>query len=155
VVALTGDRNAFAVLLQRLRAGKPVCLVTERDLGETGVQVSFFGEQTTMPAGPAALALATGAALLPTGLWFTDDARSGGWAALVHPEITPPAGLDRKAAIAEMTQRLADVFAADIAKRPQDWHMLQPLWSADRGRRSRGAAPTAAPSPVPTVEGGA
>ncbi len=137
VVALTGGRNAFAVLLERLRAGKLVCLVTERDLASSGVDVEFFGETTTMPAGPASLAVATGAALLPAGIWFTDDGGpGGGWAAVIHPEITPPGGVDRRAKIAEMTQRMADMFAADIAAHPQDWHMLQPLWPADRRPRS-------------------
>lgn len=133
VIALTGGRNAFAVLLERLRAGKLVCLVTERDLASSGVDVAFFGEQTTMPPGPAALAVATGAALFPVGIWFTDEGGpGGGWAATIHPEITPSAGLDRRTQIARMTQAMADTFAADIAAHPQDWHMLQRIWPADR-----------------------
>ena len=134
VLALTGDdRNVYAVLLQRLRAGKLVCLVTERDMSDTGVEVSFFGEPMSMPAGPASLALATGAALLPVCVWFTSDGGpGGGWAGVIHPEIVPPDGVDRRTKIAHMTQQLADSFAHDISKNPQDWHMLQPLWPADR-----------------------
>jgi KDO2-lipid IV(A) lauroyltransferase len=136
VIALTGGRNAFAVLLERLRAGKLVCLVTERDLASSGIEVEFFGEKTTMPAGPAALAVATGAALLPVGIWFTDDGGpGGGWGGVIHPEVAPPAGLERRAQIAAMTQAMADAFAADIAAHPRDWHMLQPLWPADRAAR--------------------
>ena len=140
VIPLTGDRSAFGLLLRQLRAGKLVCLVAERDLGDSGVEVSFFGEPTTMPAGAASLAVATGAALLPTALWFTDDGGpGGGWGARIHPPILPPTQGDRRAKIAQMTQQLADVFAADIARHPADWHMLQPLWRADRvqGRADR------------------
>ena len=145
VIALTGERNAFAVLLERLRAGKLVCLVTERDLASSGVEVEFFGEPTTMPPGPAALAVATGAALFPVGIWFTDDGGpGGGWAAAIHPEVIAPADADRRTRIAQMTQAMADAFAADIAAHPQDWHMLQPLWSADR-RPARTAPAAAAP----------
>jgi KDO2-lipid IV(A) lauroyltransferase len=134
VLALTGnDRNVYAVLLQRLREGKLVCLVTERDMSGSGVEVSFFGEPMTMPAGPASLALATGAALLPVCVWFTDD----GWRGVIRPPIEPPADGDRRAKIAAMTQRLADIFACEIAKHPQDWHMLQRLWRADRARAGR------------------
>lgn len=134
VLALTGDdRNVYAVLLQRVRAGKLVCLVTDRDMSNSGVEVSFFGEPMTMPAGPASLAVATGAALLPVCVWFTPDGGpGGGWAGVIHPEIVLPETGDRRAKIAEMTQQLADVFAHDIAENPQDWHMLQPLWRSDR-----------------------
>ena len=45
-----------------------VCLLADRDLSRTGVEVDFFGEPTRMPAGPALLAATTGAALLPVGL---------------------------------------------------------------------------------------
>jgi KDO2-lipid IV(A) lauroyltransferase len=133
VLALTGDRGSYGVLRERLRAGGLVCLVSERDMSTGGVAVRFFGAEMTMPAGPAALALATGATLLPIGLWFTPDGGpGGGWGAVVHPPIPAPAEGDRRAKIAEMTQQLADAFAADIGAHPQDWHMLQPLWPADR-----------------------
>jgi KDO2-lipid IV(A) lauroyltransferase len=136
VIALTGGRNAFAVLLDRLRAGKLVCLVTERDIAASGVEVEFFGEKTTMPAGPAALAVATGAALLPVGTWVTEDGGpGGGWGGVIHPEVAPPAGVSRRAQIAAMTQAMADAFVSDIAAHPRDWHMLQPLWPADRAAR--------------------
>ena len=61
-----GDRPAFEVLCERLRDGGLVCLMADRDLTRSGVEVDFFGEPTRMPAGPAKLAIATGAALLPT-----------------------------------------------------------------------------------------
>jgi phosphatidylinositol dimannoside acyltransferase len=134
VLPLSGERNAFAVLLARLRAGALVCLVAERDIGARGVEVRFFGESTTMPGGPAALSIATGAALLPTVLWFTDDGGAGGgWAARIHEPVEVSSVGDRPERIAEMTQQMADAFAADLEVHPQDWHMLQPLWLADRG----------------------
>ena len=154
VLALTGGASSYAALLARLRAGGLVCLVSERDMSDNGVAVSFFGEQTTMPPGPAALAVATGAALLPVGLWFTSDGGpGGGWGAVVHPPIAVPADGDRRAKIAAMTQQLADAFAAGIATHPQDWHMLQPLWPADR-RRGRAAAGRSGGVVAPTRVGG-
>ncbi len=85
-----------------------------------------------MPAGPASLALATGAALLPACLWYSDEGGPGGsWCGWIREEIKPPAEGDKRAKIAAMTQALADRFAEGIAEHPQDWHMLQPLWLAD------------------------
>ena len=70
-----GERPPFEVLCERLRDNRVVCLMAERDLTRTGVEVDFFGEPTRMPAGPAKLAIETGAALLPAHCWFEDD----GW----------------------------------------------------------------------------
>jgi KDO2-lipid IV(A) lauroyltransferase len=124
IVPLTGgDRPPAKVLAERLRGNGVVCLLGDRDLTASGVPVTFFGEQTMMPAGPAHLAATTGAALLPVGCWFTDD----GWGFRIHPPVRV-AGTNR---VAGATQSLADVFAADIAAHPADWHMMQKLWLAD------------------------
>ncbi|HEX5114362.1 MAG TPA: phosphatidylinositol mannoside acyltransferase [Pseudonocardiaceae bacterium] len=125
IVPLTGgERHPLVVLSQRLRANKVVCLISDRDLTSTGLPVTFFGEQTRMPGGPALLAARTGAALLPVGSWFTDD---GGWQFRIHPPIM----VAGKAGIGAATQAMADVFAGDIAAQPADWHMMQKLWLAD------------------------
>jgi lauroyl/myristoyl acyltransferase len=133
VLPLTGGgRTTFALLLARLRAGKTLCLVADREFGDGGIEVSFFGEPAMMPAGPASLALATGAALVPAYLWYSDEGGpSGRWCGWMREEIKPPAEGDKRAKIAAMTQALADRFAEGIAAHPQDWHMLQPLWLAD------------------------
>ena len=64
-----GTSSAFGILAQRLRAGKLVCLVCDRDVTGTGMEVEFFGEKARMMGGPAALAVQTGAALMPVILW--------------------------------------------------------------------------------------
>lgn len=115
--------TSFRVLLRRLRENKVVCLVGDRDLTRSGLPVTFFGEETRFPAGPARLAAATGAALLPVGSWFTDD----GWGLRIHPRVR----VNHRDEIHPATQALADVFAGDIAAHPTDWHMLQPFWTAD------------------------
>lgn len=124
ILPLTGGETSTPrTLLARLRANKIICLVSERDITDTGVPVTFFGEETTMPAGPARLASVTGAALLPLGAWFTDT----GWGYRIHPPIR----VSGRAGVAAATQALADVFAGDIAAHPVDWHLMQPLWPAD------------------------
>nr|WP_231119952.1 phosphatidylinositol mannoside acyltransferase [Mycobacterium colombiense] len=117
-----GERPAFDVLCDRLRANRVVCLMAERDLTRTGVQVDFFGEPTRMPAGPAKLAIATGAALLPAHCWFEDR----GWGVDIQSALDCTGG-----DVGAITQVLADHFAKNIAARPEDWHMMQPQWLAD------------------------
>ncbi|WP_448463552.1 phosphatidylinositol mannoside acyltransferase [Mycolicibacterium sp. XJ870] len=125
-----GDRPAFEVLAERLTDNRPICLMAERDLTRNGVPVDFFGEPTRMPAGPAKLAIQTGAALLPVHCWYEGD----GWGMRVYPEIDTSSG-----DVTAVTQALADRFAQNIAAYPADWHMLQPQWLADLSdeRRAR------------------
>ena len=107
VLPTTGGPHPFGVLAQRLRAGKLVCIVADRDLSDTGVEVDFFGEKALLPAGPAALAVQTGAALMPVSCWFEGDT---GWGAHIGDEIPVPADGDRKQKVAVMTQQMATAF---------------------------------------------
>ena len=121
VLPLTGGpRPPYDVLVERLEAGRTLCLLGDRDLTPRGVDVTFFGAATRMPAGPASLALRTGARLLPVTLTFTP----GGWRVRFHPYVP-------HTDVGAMTQAMADAFAAGIADRPADWHMLQTLWLED------------------------
>lgn len=126
VVPLTGgDRPPFDLLAERLREGGMLCLLADRDLTASGVRVRFFGRTASLAAGPAALALRTGATLLPVTLWFDDD----GWSARIHPAVAPRTAED--GGVAAMTQSLADAFAEGIAAHPADWHMLQRVFVDD------------------------
>lgn len=128
VLPLTGGQvSVTGTLARRLRTGKLICLVGDRDLSEAGLPVDFFGEQTRMPAGPAALALRTGAALFPVTLWYDGPVMRG----IIHPEVQPPAEGDQREKTAAMTQTMADIWADGIREHPEDWHMLQKLWLAD------------------------
>ena len=135
-----GTRSAFGVLAQRLRAGKLVCLVCDRDVTGTGMEVEFFGEKARMMGGPAALAVQTGAALMPVILWFEGDH----WGVHVHEEIPVPAEGDSKQKTAAMMQRVARLFEAGIRAHPQDWHMLQRVFVADLDPARLAAAESAA-----------
>ncbi|MEU6816347.1 phosphatidylinositol mannoside acyltransferase [Streptomyces sp. NPDC046860] len=127
VLAHSGG-SAFGTLARRLRDGGLVCLVADRDLSASGVEVDFFGERARMPAGPALLAQQTGAQLLPVTLWYDDSPVMQG---RVHPPVEVPEEGTRTGKTAVMTQALADAFASGIAEHPEDWHMLQRLWLAD------------------------
>jgi KDO2-lipid IV(A) lauroyltransferase len=127
---------AFGILARRLRAGGLVCLVADRDLSSSGVEVEFFGDTARMPGGPALLAQQTGAALLPVTLWYDDSPVMKG---RIHPPVEVPGSGTRAEKTSVMTQALADAFATGIADHPEDWHMLQRLWLADlEDRPARG-----------------
>ena len=116
-----------------------VPLLADRDLSARGVEVTFFGGRTRMPAGPALLALRTGAPLL-RGL------------ALVRRRTGPRRGSTGRSPVPRpetgrstygsqvLTQPIADQLAEGIAEHPEDWHMLQRLW-LDRLPDARPLAP--------------
>ncbi|MFP3990101.1 phosphatidylinositol mannoside acyltransferase [Streptomyces sp. E11-3] len=120
--------SAFGMLARRLRAGGLVCLVADRDLSASGVEVKFFGDRARVPAGPALLAQQTGALLLPVTLWYDE---SPVMKARVHPPVEVPETGTRAEKTSVMAQTLADAFATGIADHPEDWHMLQRLWLDD------------------------
>jgi KDO2-lipid IV(A) lauroyltransferase len=121
-----GERPAFEVLEERVRAGVVVPLLADRDLTARGVEVEFFGGRTKMPAGPALLALRTGAPLYVVDMWFDADAAAGYLAGPIPMPAADEGTLDVRVRL--VTQRVADRFAAGIARHPEDWHMLQRLW---------------------------
>ena len=125
-----GERPPFELLTERLRQNIFVCLMAERDLTRHGVEVKFFGELTRMPAGPAKLAIETGAPLHPAHVHYDGD----DCVVEIFDAIDTSSG-----DVGVVTQALANVFAANIAAYPQDWHMMQPQWVADlsSARRAR------------------
>jgi len=112
-----------------LRANRVVCLLSDRDLSGDGVAVEFFGERTTLPAGPATLALRTGATLVPLAVYFRAGRDH-------HGVIRPPIPVEREGRlrddIARITQLLAHEFEALIRAAPEQWHLMQPNWPSDR-----------------------
>ncbi|MFI5079867.1 MAG: phosphatidylinositol mannoside acyltransferase [Streptosporangiales bacterium] len=139
VLPATGGNSRFGVLAQRLRAGGMVCLPADRDVTGGGIEVEFFGQKARMMGGPAALAVQTGAALMPAVLWF----EGRGWGVHIYPEIPVPVEGSRRDKIAALTQQMARNFEAGIAAHPEDWHMLQRVFAEDfdRGRLPAAAGP--------------
>lgn len=123
----TGTPGTVDILAERIRAKKLVGVVGERDLSRHGIPVSFFGEEARMPAGASVLAHRTGADVIPVSFWY--EGRQA--CAEIYKPIPVPSGLAEEDAIVSLTQSWADKLAEGIRQHPGDWHMLQPLWTAD------------------------
>ncbi|MCX6430736.1 MAG: phosphatidylinositol mannoside acyltransferase, partial [Actinobacteria bacterium] len=124
--------RVIATLAQRLRNGGLVALVADRDLSKTGISVNFFDGIARMPAGPALLALNTGAPLLTAYVSYTTTG--------IHIEfrqVTIPSDGSQQEKVLTIVQECADNFADGIAAHPEDWHMMQRIWiDADFKERS-------------------
>ena len=126
VIALGPD--AGTAVARTLRANSPVCLMSDRDITGDGVEVEFFGESTTLPAGPATLALRSGAPLIPMVVYFRP--RRAHFARIGPPIPTEREGRLRED-VARITQLVARRFEEFIRAEPTQWHIMQPNWPSD------------------------
>ena len=139
------ERGVTERLVNELRAGKMVALLGDRDLRGRGPEVDFFGAPAHFPLGPASLAVRTGLPIVVAGVYSIRmaDGRHG-WEAHVGEPIEVP---ERRSAEAlrGVTQKVAWEIERFVARRPEEWHVFQPLWSADRrsGTPPDGSAPGA------------
>ena len=121
--ALPLDGRVMGTLASRLREGKLVALVADRDLSRSGIDVDFFDGTARMPAGPALLAIRTGADLITAYVSYTPNG--------IHIDfrkIEIASGETESEQVAKTVQLCADNFAAGIRQHPADWHMLQRIW---------------------------
>lgn len=116
------DDHAGAVLLSTLRRGEIVGLLCDRDLQGNGVTVDFFGELVTMPAGPATLALRTGATLVAAAC-YTGPGRDH------FAVITPPIAAERSGRLRDDVTRVTQAISREleglIRRAPEQWHVLE------------------------------
>jgi lauroyl/myristoyl acyltransferase len=123
--------RAASQCVKALSENHILCLLSDRIVGGTaGVDVEFFGEVTQLPAGPATLALRTGAALLPCAVFF--EGRSGHFGAVREPVSDLRSGRLRDD-VRLMTQQMASDFEDLIRRAPTQWHLMQPNWPSDPG----------------------
>jgi KDO2-lipid IV(A) lauroyltransferase len=124
IEAISHKEKTIPILSQRLRDGKLIALVADRDMSRNGVEVNFFGKTSKMPSGPAILAINTGAPLITAYVRYTLD----GIQIIFDETIKPTSSGNEEDQIKIITQSIADNFAKRIKEYPVDWHMLQRIW---------------------------
>jgi lauroyl/myristoyl acyltransferase len=128
IVALSAGRKVGEELVRLLSENELICLVADRDLTGRGVDVEMFGARTQLPAGPALLALGTGAPLIVAAAYHVDG---GGWEVVMSPPVEIERTADLRADVATLTRKIAAAFERQISSAPTTWHMFQPYWPAD------------------------
>jgi KDO2-lipid IV(A) lauroyltransferase len=140
VIALTDD--AGIAVGKALRDNHVVSLLCDRDIPKdgkrTGVEVQFFGETTTVPAGPAFFALRTGAQLLPMATFFTPGAN--GHKSVIRPALVVERQGSLRDDVARITQMLTTEIENLIRQAPEQWHLFQPNWPSDPGYQDQTVA---------------
>src|SRR5487761_184069 len=113
-------RAAVRSITQALAANSVVALLCDLEQGP-GVDVRFFGRRAVVPGGPAAIALKTGAALLPAYQFMSSPGRHH-----VHldPAISWPAGSTKES----LMQKVISRFEEFISARPDQWYAFRPIF---------------------------
>jgi KDO2-lipid IV(A) lauroyltransferase len=123
--------EAAPAILAALKKNEIVCLLSDRDIQGGGVEVEFFGEKTTLPAGPAMLSLRSGAPVIPVGVYFTSSIDGH------HGVVRPPVSIERigglRESVAAGMQAIAHELEGLIRRAPEQWHLFQPNWPSDPG----------------------
>ena len=143
--------SAAAEVLRALKAGHVVCLLSDRDIVGDGVVLDFFGETTTLPAGPAALALRTGASLLPVGCYFQG---SRGHHAVVQAPVEAVRQGRLRDDVTRVTTAVAGRLEQLIRAAPEQWHLQQPNWPSDYDALDAIGRPHARPLVGPSARPG-
>ena len=124
IEAISHKEKTIPILMERLHQGKLIALVADRDMSRNGIEVNFLGGVAKMPAGPAILALKTGAPLVTAYIRYLEK----GIEITFDEAIKLPVAGSEDEQIKIVTQSMADNFAKRIKASPVDWHMLQRIW---------------------------
>jgi KDO2-lipid IV(A) lauroyltransferase len=104
-----------------------MCLLSDRDISGSGIDVDFFGERTRLPGGPALAALRSGAPLIAVGVY--NEGRN------IRAVVRKPLEVSRQGRLREDVSRVTQAVASElevlIRRDPLQWHLLQPNWPSD------------------------
>ncbi|NCY15649.1 MAG: phosphatidylinositol mannoside acyltransferase [Actinobacteria bacterium] len=115
-------------ILRALGNNHVVCLLADRDITGDGIELEMFGELTSIPAGPAMVALRTGAPLITAAVYFEGE---HGHRAIVQPPLPAHREGRLRDDVARVTGEMAARLEGLIRRAPDQWHLQQPNWSSD------------------------
>ena len=135
--------EAFGRLAKAAKDGSIICLLADRDVGGTGIEVEFFGEKTSLPVGPAVLSSRTGSPLIPTAVYFSGHQRICRVGEPIWPDDVQLSASGRSLGqrrrprdrYQALTQRFVHQLEVLIAEAPEQWHLLEPNWPSDHNGR--------------------
>lgn len=127
IIPLHRGEDVTSRCVEHIKAtGDILALVCDRDLSKRGIPVKMFGRMTTMPAGPAVVAIRAGVPLCPGATYQAPDGR---WRVRALPPIATGQEPETPEEIAKIMQRLADSFEEILREAPEQWHAFVPYWT--------------------------
>jgi len=126
VIPTSGETDIFMKLLRRAKEGRMIALVADRDITKNGIEINYGPGKASFPVGPAAIAVALDGLVLPLSSHYNQED-----VLVMHffPALSPSEEDNKEKRVQTLTQELAHSFEKEIKKHPQDWHMLQRVWT--------------------------
>ncbi len=119
--------RALREVIRTLRAGGVLATTADRDVTGSGLPTRFFDADANLPSGPVDLAVATGAALIPTfgvrlpgrryEIFFDEPLQ-------LRREPGPDASAYNRRLLIAAAERM-------IARHPEQWIVFTPIWQQD------------------------
>lgn len=118
--------NPVRLLLEALRRNEPIALVCDLNKGHPGgVEVDFFNRPALVPGGPVALALKTGAPIVPV---YARRLPNNRYVAQVEPPLPMRVTGDPQLDLRVNTEAIVRFFERAIKAHPDQWYVFMPVW---------------------------
>ena len=134
IIGVAKGESVFSTLIERVRGRSVIVpLLADRDISGSGIEVDLGTRRALVAAGPAALATKLERPLFAACITYENETPTG---ADVRVRCVGPIsaneqerpGLNR---VEALTQAWVDEFAAMMAAKAQDWHMMQRVYVED------------------------
>lgn len=130
------DTSPLAIIeaVNALRRNEVLALLGERDGSSHTIRMDFFGKPTDIPAGPAYLALASGAPVIPVFV----PLENGKYSTLMDEAIYFSGGHGQHGEIIrEGMERLVSVFERYIRQYPDQWYNFYDFWERFTNQKNK------------------
>ncbi|MFH1857685.1 MAG: lysophospholipid acyltransferase family protein [Candidatus Omnitrophota bacterium] len=111
-------------VIQRLDKNEMILLVTDREISNNGIPVSFLGRKVYFPRGPAALSRRCGSPLV---FGFMVRRENGFFDLEFQVPIEPIRTHDPSSDLERMTQQMASIIEVAVRRYPTQWFHFQGL----------------------------
>ena len=134
IIGVAKGESVFSSLVERVRGRSVIVpLLADRDISGSGIEVDLGTRRALVAAGPAALATKLERPLFAACITYENETPAG---ADVRVRCVGPISADEQERpglnrVEALTQAWVDEFAAMMASKPQDWHMMQRVFVDD------------------------
>lgn len=133
-------QGAVRRVLKTLAAGQGVAMLIDQHMHSAdAIWVDFFGRPAATTSTLAALALRTGAPVVPVFALPVDEGR---YRMVYEHAVAPPDG-EGPDAVREFTQRCTDVLEMYVRRHPELWLWMHRRWRDERVPEGAGMFPSA------------